>query len=1324
MASELPKKTSTPRLLSREMLKSFSLLPSKFQREKFLSTKKEASPGKSILPKIGPFLDRSEIRRKSSTGAAKPSSFEVSPPEMVFENIVAHEVYEMALSLMNKDKFPQVVKVSMESSPYFQLMSSNNAYRVVLPGASAPVRIRFTPDESKDYSHEFVCVTARERIVVPIVAIGARAVLDLPAQLDFSKCPVKHSTQQTLLVRNVGNVKARYQLSTPSPFSVVPATGILGAGETLKVTVTFHPLTKGDHCSLLSCSSAKTLLCFVPGEEKIHTKLHGEAVDVNVGLSTNSVHVDTTYITTSTHRTVFIENRSNITAHFQWKAFPTEERENEVKRRRSSLLHSLSQVRLENFTEEKKREEEKDEDGAALLTSMAQEKMAEVQEDSIMFSDDVFFIEPMEGEIGPNCSAAIRVTFKPLDVLGYQSMAYLSISGREMRLPLRLRGEGQGPLVEFSSHTLNIGNVFVNSSHIHEGALGPGFVPPSHNSRTIAMPLTEPLPALSSRGSVTVPSLEFDVDEINFGEISFGFPHTQCCRLTNSSPVPVTFQLRMSDDGTQPAVDSLDQIRREGDPSWRNGIHFYLEPKEFSINPSQGTILPQGHQDIEVRQEPGHSRCSTRAGAALQGGRALALVPACSILALRHLHCWEASASWVTLCSNSVVDFYRRMLVDLEGFGKGVTALVITARYQPLPGLPQALPCPGCAGCSCQGEVLLNALMLCPAGHENSSAWTAARGEKLIAQHSPEPFSKGIRNDIFIGLGCLVPELRVYPEILLYDECHLNVPYERKFLIANDTDFPGCYGLIPQECEEDSPVLYSSPKPCGIVQPHSFAEVPVIIKVQTLDKHRTDILIGVFGDERNPLVRARGDVSLCAAAPGRVHRDRDSAGENSHRLLGRRTGGMGGTNSPCLIGGDLSRPELRSTGQLAEIYPSPRLIEFGKIPALQPTSRSLTLFNKSLVPTDFRMEVVRKRHCCTIEPSEGVIPAGGEVPVTVTATLDDRGLFSVPVRVFIGSSLSTAFGLVALGTGTTIVIDEPFAPELNLGYQFSLVPCICQFKVTNRGHHFHRLFWSVECYSPPEQEGQSVSALSRPKDDSQSPKRAEPLFGLEPLSMDLQPGRCEDMVLRGFSSIAQEVQDYVMCEAVSMATSRTEKIMETVITCKFIHPSIELSARHFSFQVTKKPSDVLRLHYQPLAIKNTCLLPLDLMLGLEQPFLVCDKKKQPLPGGQPVRVGVGDTCHLYIAFDPAYELDYKSWKTEKLLKIDMVRGHPLVERVILWGEVHFPNLQMQSRSLEFGCIRAGTEEVRSLKITNCSPLPVQYHWSFHSKSQVYRLRQV
>ncbi|XP_041315491.1 hydrocephalus-inducing protein-like [Pyrgilauda ruficollis] len=366
-----------------------------------------------------------------------------------------------------------------------------------------------------------------------------------------------------------------------------------------------------------------------------------------------------------------------------------------------------------------------------------------------------------------------------------------------------------------------------------------------------------------TRGSVTGPTLHFNVDELDFRDISFGFPYTQRCRLTNNSMMPVTFKLRISDDGTQPAVDSIDQIRRDGDPSWRKGIHFYMEPRELTMNPRQGTILPQGHQDIEV-----------------------------------------------TLCSNTVMEFYRKMLVDLEGIGTEVASLVITAR-------------------------------------------------------------------------CLIPDLQVYPEILFYDECHLKVPYERKFLVANSTHLPGCYGLIPQKRKENSPVFYSSPKPCGIVQPHSFAEIPVIIEVQTLGKHRTNVLIGVFGDERNP-----------------------------------------------------RRAELRSSEQPAEIYPSPRLIEFGTIPVLRPTSRSFVFFNEGLVPTEFRIEMARRPHCVVTEPREGVIPAGGEVSVTVTATLDDTGLFSDTVQLFTGNSLRTVCGLVALGTGTTIVIDKPFAPELNLGYQF------------------------------------------------------------------------------------------------------------------------------------------------------------------------------------------------------------------------------------------------------------------------------------------------
>jgi len=74
--------------------------------------------------------------------------------------------------------------------------------------------ITFTPDEKKDYEHELVCITEREKFVVPVKAIGARALLDFPDEIHFSAAPVKYSSTKTILVRNVGNREAKFQLET------------------------------------------------------------------------------------------------------------------------------------------------------------------------------------------------------------------------------------------------------------------------------------------------------------------------------------------------------------------------------------------------------------------------------------------------------------------------------------------------------------------------------------------------------------------------------------------------------------------------------------------------------------------------------------------------------------------------------------------------------------------------------------------------------------------------------------------------------------------------------------------------------------------------------------------------------------------------------------------------------------------------------------------------------------------------------------------------------------------------------------------------------
>ena len=53
----------------------------------------------------------------------------------------------------------------------------------------------------------------------------------------------------------------------------------------------------------------------------------------------------------------------------------------------------------------------------------------------------------------------------------YSRVAYCDVTGRESRLPLKIRGEGIGPQLQLSFDTLDVQNVFVNSSHAYEVGL-------------------------------------------------------------------------------------------------------------------------------------------------------------------------------------------------------------------------------------------------------------------------------------------------------------------------------------------------------------------------------------------------------------------------------------------------------------------------------------------------------------------------------------------------------------------------------------------------------------------------------------------------------------------------------------------------------------------------------------------------------------------------------------------------------------------------------------------------------------------------------------
>ncbi|XP_065519867.1 hydrocephalus-inducing protein-like, partial [Lathamus discolor] len=896
-----------------------------------------ASPREMRRPRATQLRDMGEVsHQKFSAVGLDQRLFQPFPSEVVFENYVPRQFYIAALALRNIDRVPRLLNVILGNSPYFELISPSNEDYKVAPGMSSTYRILFRPDEDKDYFDELIIITEREKFFVPIRAIGARASLDFPEQLNFSECPVRFSTQKTLLVRNVGKREACYSITTLSPFSVDPSIGTLGVGEAMEVTVEFHPPKTGVYTSPMI------------------------------------VHYDTG---------------------------------------------------------------PGDEDDTTLGASPACRR-------------------PWEGDVLPNSSLEINVIFKPKEARVYQETVYCDISGCETRLPLCISGEGVGPQVQLSCDQLSIGEVTVGSSHSYrvfllnrgvtetpfsvvppERALGSCFtfgpregmlLPFDHQAIWISFnasvvgQFTEEF-QFNVKGSpepltltVTGPAFHFNVSSLRFGEVSFGFPRTLCCRLTNTSSVPFNFNLRIPGDGSgAPSVTSFAQVSDSTGPSWRKRAPGAKKPAEFTIRPCTGTICAKGHLDIQV-----------------------------------------------TLCSNTVKRYKLALVVDVDGVGREVLSLPVRARC------------------------------------ENKDA---------------------------------------------------------------------------------AAVWYSSPEPRGIIQPQSSVEIPFTLEVQVTGKQDTVARVAVFGSKESPL-------------------------------------------------------------------------------------DEVVLF------------------------------------------IENSRAYVIPVQ--------------AVGVGTTIVIDKPFGPELNLAPCFSLDPCCYRFKMTNKGRRTHLLYWTTEGGTTLKQR-KRLPRISKSKGKVSS---CGPVLKLQPLRTELMPGQTAEVVLKGSCSTPQVVKEKLLCHAIVGKEGVKNLIVQVDVTCEFIAPALQISSREITFWVEKHPGDVLAVMYKPLSVKNMCSLPLSVVLALEQPFSICTADQQPLPAdAQPMKLRTGEELQLCIGFNPAYEEDLLIRAAEKALKIKFLE-HPHEEQVTVRGEVYFPNLQIQSTAVDFGCILNDSKDVRYMEMTNCSPLVVQYHWAFLKDSQVNPVR--
>lgn len=88
---------------------------------------------------------------------------------------------------------------------------------------------------------------------------------------------------------------------------------------------------------------------------------------------------------------------------------------------------------------------------------------------SFVINDYIEYIRLFQsGVIGPRSTVNIEAVFCPKEAEMYQTIAYLDVTGRETRQPLKMVGTGLGPEVTLNFKVLDVENLYLCAKHQYE----------------------------------------------------------------------------------------------------------------------------------------------------------------------------------------------------------------------------------------------------------------------------------------------------------------------------------------------------------------------------------------------------------------------------------------------------------------------------------------------------------------------------------------------------------------------------------------------------------------------------------------------------------------------------------------------------------------------------------------------------------------------------------------------------------------------------------------------------------------------------------------
>ena len=391
----------------------------------------------------------------------------------------------------NKDKVSRRIKIIPPDSNLFRVVPCkqtleknpktpqdvDNMSSKVAPGMEISFHVQFSPEAKVDYSYDLNVVTEREKFVVPIRAIGCKAVLDFPDTLEFGRVPVKHEIQKPVVISNIGEKVTKWHLLLPGNcFTANKTEGILEVGKSEQLVFRFSPQ---------EARSYEEALVLTYDNLEAEVTIKGESYEAEVYLSQQILTMKPTYVGLTYFDYVELINNSRVPVEFSWRLSKSEKDERDKKEQLSQKLQaeeSANKVILEeaqfdesdegsmdsddSYDEDElnKKRERKVKKKKDVVTRTYASLRSALGQDVLLFRDDsgTFKIEPLTGIIYPKSKITISVSFSPEFATDTTVEAFCNVTCTEKRLHLQMYGKGLGPEASISPPSWRLNDISVN----------------------------------------------------------------------------------------------------------------------------------------------------------------------------------------------------------------------------------------------------------------------------------------------------------------------------------------------------------------------------------------------------------------------------------------------------------------------------------------------------------------------------------------------------------------------------------------------------------------------------------------------------------------------------------------------------------------------------------------------------------------------------------------------------------------------------------------------------------------------------------------------